>query len=55
MVHQQELHDTLPRLLRHWGVCLNLHPWERGHGTGSDGLGRLLDLDEAHAAVTSDG
>jgi hypothetical protein len=29
--------------------------WERGHGTGSDGLGRLLDLDETHAAVSSDG
>ena len=29
--------------------------WERGHGAGGDGLGRFLDLDEAHAAVPGDG
>jgi hypothetical protein len=26
-----------------------------GHGAGGDGLGGLLDLDEAHAAVAGDG
>lgn len=55
MVHQQELHDTLPSLLCDRCVCLNLHPWEGGHGAGCNGLGGLLDLDEAHAAVPGNG
>ena len=28
--------------------------WESRHGAGGDGLGRLLDLDEAHAAIARD-
>lgn len=36
-------------------VRIELLTWKRGHGAGGDGLGRLLDLDEAHAAVAGDG
>ncbi len=42
--HQQELHDTLARLLHHRRVCLDAHAWTSWHGTGCLRLGALLNL-----------
>lgn len=33
----------------------NPHTWECGHSARGNGFGGLLDLDEAHTAVSSDG
>jgi len=55
MVGQEELHHTLTRLLDHGGVGLDLHVGTDGHGARGNGLGGLLDLDQAHAAVASNG
>ena len=51
VVDEQELHHPLLRLLRVFGVRLDLHAVGARRCTGRQRLGRLLDLDKAHAAV----
>ena len=54
VIGQQELHDALARLLDHRRVGEDLHPGHRRVGARRDRLRRLLDLDQAHAAVARD-
>ena len=55
VVDQQELHNALPSLPGEVGVGLDAPAFHDGHGAGRDGLGRLLDFDEAHPTVSGDG
>jgi len=55
MVCEEELHDSLASLLGDGSVGLDLHSRRGGHGTGSHWLGGLLDLNQAHATVASNG
>ena len=54
MINQQEFEDALTRAFRGRGLRLHNHSFGDGRGTGDLELGRLLDLDEAHAAYTRD-
>ncbi len=54
VVDEQKLHDTLPGFACEFGIRVDLPAVHDGHGAGRDGLGRLLDLDEAHSAVAGD-
>ena len=54
MVDQQELHHAVARLLDHRRVGLDDHAVGRRHRAGGDRLGRLLHLDQAHAAIAGD-
>ena len=54
MINQQEFEDALTRAFRGRGLRLHNNSFGDGRGTGDLELGRLLDLDEAHAAYTRD-
>ena len=55
MIDEEQLQNALPRRL--CGRCLRFddHSLGNGRGAGDLELGRLLDLDEAHAAYARDG
>ena len=55
MVCEEELHDSLACLLGDRCVGLDLHAGCCGHGARGHRLGGLLDLNQAHAAVSSNG
>ncbi len=51
VVDQQELHDGLLGLDGFFALGANDHALRHGRGTGGHGLGSLLDVHQAHAAV----
>ena len=55
MVDQQEFHHAVARLAHHRRVGMHHHAVGHRHGAGGDRLRRrLLDLDQAHAAIAGD-
>ena len=52
VVGQQEFHDTFSCLVCERAVCLDHHSGLYGPGTRGHWLGRALDLDQAHSAVS---
>ncbi|OIQ84063.1 hypothetical protein GALL_341100 [mine drainage metagenome] len=54
MVDQQQLHHTLLRLARTLGLRAHDHALRHRRGARRQRLGRLLDVDQAHAAVGGD-
>ncbi len=54
MVDEQELHHVALRVKCALGLGVDLHPVHHRRGAGRHGLGRLLDVDQAHAAVGRD-
>ncbi len=54
VVREEELHDTLTSLVDHYRVGLDAHVRSQRVGARGNGLGNLLDFNQAHTAVTSD-
>ena len=55
MIDQQKFHHALLRLDRHFRVGVHLHAFRSQGRAGRQRLGRLLDFNQAHAAIGRDG
>ena len=54
VIDQEEFHDGFLRVERRLRAGAHLHVRQHGRGAGGQGLGGLLHLDQAHAAVGRD-